>query len=109
MDKQQQIESRIEKELGNILLKMKQNENTDVRDIKTIAEALDYIKKDDLTNKMEALKKENTIQSYKIYVLSDDKRQLEKDNYRLLRENRNLQDEVNALRKKCGIDIFKEM
>lgn len=109
MDKQQQIESKIEKELGNILLKMKQNENTDVRDIKTIAEALDYIKKDDLTNKMEALKKENTIQSYKIYVLSDDKRQLEKDNYRLLRENRNLQDEVNALRKKCGIDIFKEM
>ncbi len=109
MDKQQQIESRIEKELGNILLKMKQNENTDVRDIKTIAEALDYIKKDDITNKMEALKKENTIQSYKIYVLSDDKRQLEKDNYRLLRENRNLQDEVNALRKKCGIDIFKEM
>lgn len=109
MDKQQQTESRIEKELGNILLKMKQNENTDVRDIKTIAEALDYIKKDDLTNKMEALKKENTIQSYKIYVLSDDKRQLEKDNYRLLRENRNLQDEVNALRKKCGIDIFKEM
>lgn len=109
MDKQQQIESRIEKELGNILLKMKQNENTDVRDIKTIAEALDYIKKDDLTNKMEALKKENTIQSYKIYVLSDDKRQLEKDNYRLLRENRNLQDEVTALRKKCGIDIFKEM
>lgn len=109
MDKQQQIESRIEKELGNILLKMKQNENTDVRDIKTIAEALDYIKKDDLTNKMEALKKENTIQSYKIYVLSDDKRQLEKDNYRLLRENRNLQDEVSALRKKCGIDVFKEM
>ena len=109
MDKQQQIESRIEKELGNILLKMKQSEEADVRDIKTIAEALDYIKKDDLTNKMEALKKENTIQSYKIYVLSDDKRQLEKDNYRLLRENRNLQDEVNALRRKCGIDIFKEM
>lgn len=109
MDKQQQIESRIEKELGNILLKMKQSEEADVRDIKTIAEALDYIKKDDLTNKMEALKKENTLQSYRIYLLSDDKRQLEKDNYRLLRENRNLQDEVNALRRKCGIDVFKEM
>lgn len=109
MDKQQQIESKIEKELGNILLKMKQNENTDVRDIKTIAEALDYIKKDDLTNKMDDLQKQNTLLSYKIYLLSDDKRQLEKDNYRLLRENRNLQDEVNALRKKCGIDIFKEM
>ena len=109
MDKQQQTESRIEKELGNILLKMKQSGEANVRDIKTIAEALDYIKKDDLTNKMEALKKENTLQSYKIYLLSDDKRKLEKDNYRLLRENRNLQDEVNALRKKCGIDIFKEM
>lgn len=109
MDKQQQTESRIEKELGNILLKMKQSGEADVRDIKTIAEALDYIKKDDLTKKMDDLQKQNTLQSYKIYLLSDDKRQLEKDNYRLLRENRNLQDEVSALRKKCGIDVFKEM
>ena len=109
MDNQQQTESRIEKELGNVLLKMKQSGEADVRDIKTIAEALDYIKKDDLTKKMDDLQKQNTLQSYKIYLLSDDKRQLEKDNYRLLRENRNLQDEVNALRKKCGIDIFKEM
>ena len=109
MDKQQQTESRIAKELGGILLRMKQSGDADVRDLKTIAEALDYLQKDDIVNQMEELQKQNTLQSYRIYLLSDDKRQLEKDNYRLLRENRNLQDEVTALRKKCGIDIFKEM
>ena len=105
----QQSESKIVKELNNLLYNMKQSGEADVRDLKTIAEAIDYLSTDDKVEAIENLKKENTLLSYKIYLLSDDKRQLEKDNYRLLRENRNLQEEISSLRKRCGIDIFKEM
>jgi predicted nuclease with TOPRIM domain len=105
----QQSESKIVQELSNILYNMKASGNADVRELKTIAEAIDYLSKDDNVAEIEKLKKENTMQSYKIYLLNDDKRQLEKDNYRLLKDNRNLQEEVSSLRKRCGIDVFKEM
>ena len=109
MEQQAPEKSKIINDLNRILINMKKSGDTPVQDIVAMSTAINYLESDDKVMQIESLKKENTQQSYTLYVLKDDKRLLEKDNYRLIRENNNLREEISALRRRNNINIFDEM